>query len=153
MVAPGPVRVDVSPRRTALVLGLVAAWAAGCSHLIWGPDYSLSVSNDTTIPVTLHVNGEQISVIEPGNGLVIDDSEMPARPWNVELTTAGGRILATLQVAEGSVVDERALDGTGSYSAPMSRTVLSCGTLLIQVGDTQFSGGGPVEGVDGDCGP
>ncbi len=139
--------------RATVVLALAAALVAGCSHVIWGPDYSLNVSNETTIPVTLLVNGEQISVIEPGNGLIIHDRELPARPWTVELTTAGGRSLAALPVAEGSVVDERALDGTGSYSAPMSRTVLSCGTLLIQVGDTQSGGGGPVQGVDGDCGP
>jgi hypothetical protein len=139
--------------RATVAISLVAALAAGCSHIIRGPDYSLSVSNDTTIPVTLLLNERQITVIEPGNGVEIHDGELPARPWTVELTTAGGRILATLPVAEGSVVDERALDGTGSHSAPISRTVLSCGTLLIQVGDTQFRGGGLADGVAGGCGP
>ena len=139
--------------RATLALVLIAALAAGCSHIIWGPDYALSVWNATTIPVTLVVNDKQISVIEPGNGVTIHDGEMPALPWNVELTTAAGRILAALPVAEGSVVDERALDGTGSYSAPFSRTVLTCGELTIQIGDTAFSGGGPAEGVAGDCAP
>ena len=139
--------------RAAVPLILVAALAAGCSHLIWGPDYSLSVSNGTTMSVTALLNMRQIAVVEPGNGMMIHSGDMPARPWTVELTTAGGRILATLPVAEGSVVDERALDGTGSYSAPVSRTVLTCGELLIEVGDTAFTGGGPAEGVAGDCAP
>jgi hypothetical protein len=139
-------------RLLALLLGLVGALGAGCSPAL-GPDYSLSVSNDTTIPVTLVVNAKQLGVIEAGDGLEIEDGDLPPRPWTVELTTAAGRSLATLPVAEGSVVDERAPDGTGSYRAPISRTVLSCGTLLIQVGDTAYRGGGLAEGGPGDCGP
>ena len=152
MVAAVGVRACVNIRRAAAFL-VVAAVAAGCNHSIFGPDYSLNVSNGTTIPVTLVVNDKHISVIEPGNGAMLHAGDMPALPWTVVLTTTAGRTLATLPVAEGSVVDERALDGTGLYSAPFSRTVLTCGELRIQIGDTAFSGGGPAEGVAGDCGP
>jgi hypothetical protein len=140
------------PRATVAV-ALVAALAAGCSHILSGPDYSLNVSNGTTIPVTLVLNEKPISVIEPGNGMMIHSSDMPARPWTVELTTAAGRSLAELAVTEGSVVDERAFDGTGSYSAPAARADLSCGQVRVWVGQVMPGGPVPGPGVPGDCDP
>ena len=152
MVAAGDVRGGVKARRLVLVLGAVVA-IAGCGFLVSGPDYSLNVSNDTTIPVTVLLDGRPISVVEPGNGMQIHDREMPARPWRVEITTAGGRRLATMVVAEGSVVDERASDGTGSYSAPAARADLSCGSIRVWAGTVMPGGPAPGPGVPGDCAP
>jgi hypothetical protein len=140
-------------RRAAIALAVVAALAAGCSHVIFGPDYSLTVSNSTTIPVTLVLNEQPVSVIEPGNSIMIHAGDLPARPWTVELTTDGGRSLIELAVAEGSVVDERALDGTGSYGAPAARADLSCGQVRVWVGQVMPGGPAPGPGVPGDCDP
>jgi hypothetical protein len=143
----------MTTRRAAILLVLVAALAAGCNHAIFGPDYSLTVENDTTIPVTLVVNEKAVTVIQPANGAIIHAGELPALPWRLELTTASGRTVATLPVADGSVVDERAMDGTGSYSAPATRVDLSCGTIRMSVGSVTPGGPPPGPGTPGDCDP
>ena len=129
----------------------IAAMAAGCSIL--PPDYTLHVSNSTTLALTLTVNDQPIRVLEPGTSADIGPGSLPALPWAVVLHTASGRVVTTMPVAQGSVVDERALDGTGSYSAPAGRVTLSCGSVFMYVGDISPSGGGPGVGVPGDCEP
>lgn len=138
----------------SIALAAIIALTAGCSHLVFGPDDTLTVSNGTTLRLAVAVNGRSITQVEPGRSVVVASGELPARPWSVAVTTVGGRRIAVLDVAEGSVVDERALDGTGSYSAPFSRTVLSCGEVWIQVGDLA-PGGGPnvAPPVADDCQP
>jgi hypothetical protein len=127
------------------------ALTSGCSLL--PADYTLHVSNSTTLPLTLVVNDHQVAILEPGTDADISSDRLPALPWNVATLTSTGRSVATMDVAPGSVVDQRAIDGTGSYSAPAGRITLSCGLVLMCVGNTRPSGGGLAEGVAGDCAP
>ncbi|MEA2518753.1 MAG: hypothetical protein QOF49_833 [Chloroflexota bacterium] len=143
----------MTARSAAAVVVLVASLVAGCNHAIFGPDYSVTVENDATIPVNLVVNEKAVTVILPGNGAIIHAGEMPGLPWRLALTTAGGRTLVTLPVADGSIVDERAADGTGSYSAPATRIDLSCGSIGLYAGDATPRGPAPGPGTPGDCDP
>jgi hypothetical protein len=143
----------VNRRRFALVTGWLAtvALTSGCSLL--PADYTLHVSNSTTLPLTLVVNDHQVAVLEPGTDADISSDRLPALPWSVATLTSTGRSVATMDVAPGSVVDQRAIDGTGSYSAPFGAAALSCGRVMLWVGNLEPTGGGYSEGVPGDCNP
>jgi hypothetical protein len=134
-----------------VVLAIVASLILGCSLL--QPDYTLHVSNTTTLPLTLVVNGDKVSDLAPGTEASLAPRDLPSLPWSVSTRTSTGRVVATMQVEPGSVVDDRAIDGTGSYSAPAGGVTLSCGQVRMWVGGMQFSGGGPAEGTPGDCEP
>jgi hypothetical protein len=130
-------------------LALVAVSLLGCGVL--PPDYTLHVSNATTLPLALVVNGKKVSDLEPGTEANFSPGHLPSLPWSVSTQTSTGRVVATMQVEPGSVVDDRAIDGTGSYSAPAGGVSLSCGQVKMWVGGTQPIGGGPAEGKPGDC--
>jgi hypothetical protein len=133
------------------VFAVAALLFVGCGVL--PADYTLHVSNSTTLPLTLVVNGQDVAVLEPGRAASISPVDLPSLPWSVSTVTSTGRVLAAMQVEPGSVVDERALDGTGSYSAPAGGVGLSCGQIRMWVGGTPPIGGGPAEGTPGDCEP
>jgi hypothetical protein len=135
----------------ATVALAAAALTSGCSLL--PPDYTLHVSNSTTLPLTLVVNDQQVAVLEPGTSADVPSSALPALPWEVATRTVTGRSVATMDVAQGSIVDQRAIDGTGSHSAPAGGVALSCGRIMLWVGSTPPSGGAYSEGVPGDCEP
>ena len=130
---------------------LAASLVVGCSVL--PTDYTLHVSNGTTLPMTLVVNGEKVSDLAPGTEANVALGDLPSLPWSVSTRTSTGRVVATMQVEPGSVVDDRAIDGTGSYSAPAGGVTLSCGQVRMWVGSMQPIGGGPAEGAPGDCEP
>ena len=146
--------IAARPARPARLFALLAfaAILVGCSLL--PTDYTLHVSNSTTLTLTLVVNDQPVSVLEPGTHADISPGSLPALPWAVSMRTATGRVVATMPVAQGSIVDDRALDGTGSYSAPAGGATLSCGSVLLYAGSSAPSGGGiPGPGVPGDCEP
>jgi hypothetical protein len=92
-------------------------------------------------------------VLLPGTSADLPVDRLPSLPWQVVTTTVTGRSVATMHVERGSIVDQRAIDGTGSYSAPFGAAALSCGRVMLWVGGTPPSGGGYSEGVPGDCEP
>ena len=115
--------------------------------------YDLHASNNTTLTLDLVVNERVVGTIEPGRSLTLGRHDLPALPWDVDARTSTGRVLTSMAVAEGSVRDDRALDGTGGYSAPAGGVGLSCGTFSMYVGDMAPIGGGPTVGQPGDCEP
>ena len=136
-------------RLSALVLALFLSVA--CSVL--PPDYTLHVLNGTTLPLTLVVNGAKVADVAPGTEANVVAADLPSLPWSVSTRTSTGRVVATMQVEPDSVVDDQAIDGTGSYSAPAGGAALSCGQIRMWVGGMQPIGGGPAEGQHGDCEP
>ena len=138
-------------RRSILAVALLAIVMSGCGRVL-PADYTLHVSNSTTMPVALVINGQPIDTLPPDAQRDYPPGRLAALPWAVEATTAGGRRLLTLRVEDGSIKDERALDGTGTYSSVGQRLTLTCGQLWVWVGEPG-TGGPMAEGVPGDCDP
>ena len=134
--------------RAAHWLGAIALLiSAACAGI--GPTIAdLEVSNGTTIPITLAVNGKAITTVGPGNVARISPSLLPPLPWTVEARTAGGRVLASLTVRLGDV--EQTADH--AYKGAAVRKDLSCGRLDIWSGPP-LAGPAPGRGSPGDCDP
>lgn len=103
----------------------------------------LSISNGTSIPVTLLVNGSVVETVAPGDRQDPIAAPLPARPWTIEARSPSGRVLSTLTVA--------ANDPIGSTFGRAVRADLSCGRLDVWSGPPLL---GPtfIPGPSGDCG-
>ena len=163
MTAPGSPRAGrariVARVAFGAVLGMVLAWSlSACSVVaslipssVPGPGrpVGVEVSNGTTLPLTIVVNGVIVRNIGPGDGThePITADVLGPMPWQVEARTASGRVLVTLTVNDGDVV----------YGQDLSRGVakrvdLSCGRLDVWAGPP-LAGPAPGPGVPGDCVP
>jgi hypothetical protein len=116
------------------------------------PDYTIHVSNASTLGLTIIVNGTAVGKLAPDSMGDYPPGVLPARPWTVEARMDGGRVIASMTVEEGAIQDDRALDGTGSYRSVGTRVTLSCGQVWLWVGEPG-SGGPAAEGTPGDCDP
>ena len=141
--------------RTAAIFGTIYLVCAGCGFLsIAPPQPKLSVSNGTTLVVTVLVNGRQVGTIQPRSGAdPIDASVLPPLPWIVEARSATGRLLTSMIVMAGQVTTTRLPDGTTSMSGTLGRVDLSCGRFDMWAGDFPPSGPMPGPGSPGDCDP
>ncbi|HET9682190.1 MAG TPA: hypothetical protein VFP19_09140 [Candidatus Limnocylindrales bacterium] len=124
-----------------LVVGCVATPSAVPSTRTF-PD--LSVSNGTTIAVTILVNDVVLETVKPGGYQDPLSATMPSLPWRIEARSASGRLLASLVVATTTYVDSNT--GVGA------RAELSCGRLDLWSGPPMI---GPMPpspaGTAGDC--
>jgi hypothetical protein len=102
----------------------------------------LSISNGTTIPVTLVVNGTVVETVAPGDRQDPITASLPTRPWTIETRSPSGRVLSTLTVS--------ATDDISSTSGRAVRADLSCGRLDVWSGPPLL---GPtfIPGPSGDC--
>ena len=116
-------------------------------------DYTVHVDNGTTMALTIVVNGQPVALAAAKDVKAIPMAALPPLPWTVEARSASGRVVLTLIVEPGSVVDIRNADGTGSHSAPGARADLSCGRLDMYPGSAGMMGPAPGPGVPGDCAP
>jgi len=116
------------------VVGLTWALAA-CTTAVapsatptWPP---VRVSNQTSVPVTLVVNGATITVIPAGG--VVDPvlSPLPDRPWAMQLQSPSGRPLVTLDVPAGNIT-------VGLNGGP---GILACGFIYLAVAGPLPNGG------------
>ena len=85
------------------------------------PSSGLGVSNSTSIPVTLAVNGQVVETVEPG---IRDDgvaASLPPMPWKVEARAPSGRVLTEMDVA-------------GAGSGRIATVDLSCGRVMLWYG-------------------
>ena len=137
-----------APRSSVLVIALVTAGlAAGCQAGA-SPSPSaasqppLSISNGTSIPVTLVVNGSVVETVPPGDRRDPITAPLPARPWTIETRSPSGRVLSTLTVG--------AADDISNTSGRAVRVDLSCGRLDVWSGPPLL---GPMfsPGPSGDC--
>jgi hypothetical protein len=154
-----------------LVLTLTVAGAlAGCSDLPWLPTPAptpvplgvevvtppermrLYVSNSTTIPVQLTVNGEAGRPIAAGQGADLGLADLGPLPWAAQVRTESDRVLVELTVKAGDVVTQDNGDGSGMTKGAGARVDLSCGRIDITSG-IFMSGPAPGPGVPGDCDP
>jgi hypothetical protein len=108
----------------------------------------LSISNTTTLVVTVVVNGEPVATVAPG--VLIDPVSavvLPPLPWAVEARSPGGRVLVSMTVHAGDV-----RIGASSAQGDGARIDLSCGRLDIWAGPPMI-GPPPGPGTPGDCAP
>ncbi len=158
-------------RLMVLVLALAMAGAmAGCSYLP-GPstatltfapvgvkvvtpaeEMRLNVSNSTTIPVMLTVNGAAGRPIAAGQGAELGFADLGPLPWAAQVRTGSGRVLVELTVNAGDVWTRQNADGSRESTGAGTRVDLSCGLIVVASGI--FLGGpAPGPGTPGDCDP
>jgi hypothetical protein len=106
---------------------------------------SIGIANHTTIAVNLVVNGSHIETVPPSTDLEVPAADLPALPWQADLTTVSGRTLVSLAVRSGNV--HRTANGTYGVG---HRVDLSCGRLDIWSGPPMI-GPMPGPGTPGDC--
>ena len=127
-------------------IGLLTAgvWMLGCVAPLSSPTAPptisaavppLSISNGTTITVTLAINGVALETIEPGGYEDPVDVPLPALPWLVETRSPSGRVLSTMTVQAGDVVYTTPDASSRSSSrGDAVRVDLSCGRLDVWAG-------------------
>ena len=117
-----------------------------------GPD--LGIWNETTLVVTLVVNGQSVGDLPPagpaptGPAPSIDVAALPPLPWHVEARSPSGRTLTSLEVRPSDVQGD-----ANHYSYAFDRVNLSCGLLTIWASYWQPVEGPAHPGASGDCAP
>ena len=114
------------------------------------PSLSLSISNGTTIAVTVVVNGQVVVEVPPGSGQDPIKASMPAPPWNVETRSPSGRVLSSMTVHAGDVWVADFGNGDRGSKGDALRVDLSCGRLDLWSGPP-MAGPAPGPGTPGDC--
>ena len=136
--------------------GCVSAGGAGSGKTTASADprpsqgMKLSISNGTTIPVALVVNGSVIETVPPGGYEDPIKGDLPAMPWNVETRSPSGRVLSTLVVHAGDFRQTSLPNGGTEVRGDAVRVDLSCGRLDLWFGPPML---GPtfIPGPSGDC--
>jgi hypothetical protein len=125
---------------------------ATCSPAPTGDAHDLVVSNQTTLAVTLAVNGTVIRTIQPKTQETVLVKELPPLPWAVEARASSGRVLTSMAVRPGDVWETSMPDGSTQLKGDAVRVDLSCGRLDIWSGPPLL-GPAPGPGMPGDCAP
>lgn len=112
----------------------------------------VSVSNGTTLAVTILVNGTRIQTFAAGSAGTIPTRQLPAFPWSIEAHSPSGRLLSALIVRPGDVLQTAAPGGGRIVKGDGVRVDLSCGRLDVWVGPP-LAGPVPGSGSPGDCAP
>jgi hypothetical protein len=96
---------------------------------------SLGVSNGTTIPVTLILNGVVVRTIEAGGYEDPVTATLPPLPWLVETRSPSGRVLSQMTVNPGDVVYQTPdANGRSAAKGDAVRVDLPCGRLDVWAG-------------------
>jgi hypothetical protein len=128
---------------------------SACSALPSASKPKLGIGNGTTLVVSVFVNGAKVAESRPGGPPEIPVEGLPPLPWSVEARTASGRLLTSMEVADGQVWATTRPDGGAASQGVFGRVDLSCGRLTIWAGDVVPSGPAPLPnpGQPGDCVP
>lgn len=115
----------------------------------------LSVSNGTTLVVTLLINDAEVAAIPPATRLdPIDPAAFPPAPWRVEARTPTGRTLSTFEVRPEDIwCTTPAPDGHWGCHGAGVRVDLSCGRLDMWSGPPMMGPMPPATFLPGDCDP
>ena len=125
---------------------------AGCSPTPSGVAHDLVVSNQTTLTVTLVVNGAVARTVPPQTGETVSTSDLPPLQWSVETRTQSGRVLSRMTVRAGDVWETNLPGGGREMNGDAVRVDLSCGRLDMWSGPPLL-GPPPGPGTPGDCDP
>jgi hypothetical protein len=130
-------------RRILVALMLVVA----CSPAPPSDAHDLIVSNQTTLAVTVAVNGTVVRTIQPGTQDILAPKDLPPLPWAVEARAPSGRVLTSMTVRPGDVWET-----ANQMKGDAVRVDLSCGRLDMWSGPPLL-GPAPGPGKPGDCAP
>ena len=134
--------------RRFLAIAIVPFVVVACPAGVVPPEQmKLDVSNETTIPVRLVVNGAPVVAIAAGDALELDSDQLPALPWDAQVLTVSGRMLVHLRVNAGDVFARENASGGDA-----ARVDLSCGRIDLWSGPPLL-GPAPGPGNPGDCDP
>ena len=125
---------------------------ATCSPAPTGEAHDLVVSNETTLAVSLAVNGVALRTIQPQTQETVPVKDLPPLPWAVEARTSTGRALLSMTVRAGDVWETTRPDGSHELKGDAVRSDLSCGRLDMWSGPPLL-GPAPGPGKPGDCAP
>ena len=125
---------------------------AACSSTPTGVAHDLVVSNQTTLTVTLVVNGAVARTVRPQTQEIVSTSDLPPLPWSVETRMPGGRVLSLMTVQAGDVWETNLPGGGHQMKGDAVRVDLSCGRLDMWSGPPLL-GPPPGPGTPGDCDP
>jgi hypothetical protein len=117
-----------------------------------GAAHDLVVSNQTTLTVTLVVNGAVARAVQPQTQEIVSTSDLPPLPWSVETRMPGGRVLSLMTVRAGDVWETNGPGGGREMHGDAVRVDLSCGRLDMWSGPPLL-GPPPGPGTPGDCDP
>ncbi len=96
---------------------------------------TLSLSNGTTLPVSLVVNGTDVAVVQPQDGInEMPAAQLPPLPWAVEIRSPSGRVLVSAAVHAGDVWQLHDADGSTEAESAGARVDLSCGRIDVWSG-------------------
>ncbi|MGK2851912.1 MAG: hypothetical protein ACSLFN_13495 [Candidatus Limnocylindrales bacterium] len=118
-------------RRGVVILGLVAAMAIGmsaCARMGVG-DIPITLDNLTDTPVGLYVNGDWVGTYPAGASTTQTLGDHGGAPYDVEVRTESGAVLAELGVNEPQAAS---LTG-GAIPIGLEQSV-PCGIVRIVVG-------------------
>ena len=125
---------------------------AACSSAPTGAAHDLVVSNQTTLTVTLVVNGAVARTVRPQTDETVSTSDLPPLQWSVETRTPSGRVLSRMTVRAGDVWETNLPGGGREMNGDAVRVDLSCGRLDMWSGPPLL-GPPPGPGTPGDCDP
>ena len=148
------------PRRTWMAVVVVAGILGGCARAggaasiepspTKSSHMTLSIQNGTTIAVTLVVNGTVVEIVPAGGYQDPITAKLPDLPWNVETHSPSGRVLSSMTVHAGEVIQTTLPNGDGQAKGDAVRVDLSCGRLDVWSG-APILGPAPGPGQPGDC--
>ena len=115
--------------RIALVVGL-AAIVSGCQALFPSPADRVTIQNDTTTLVTIHVNGGLVGTIEAGAMADIPLQGRGGPPFRIDARSRGGNLLFEWTISAEDYRQVR--DGVASMS---TGTAPGCGWIEARYGE------------------
>lgn len=111
--------------RSTLVGAITLVVLAGCSSQVVAPP-TLGISNTTTLPLALIINGRSIGEYGPGQTVAaIDPGALPGLPWQVEVRSLSGGSVLTFAVTAGNV----------AQPMKVSTSDTGCGIVTVWTGD------------------
>ena len=113
---------------------------------------SLNISNGSTLPVALVVNGTVVVQVAASDGAELTAAQLPPLPWTVEVRSPSGRVLVGMTVHAGDAWSAPIANGGTQTSGAATRVDLSCGRIDIWSGQPIY-GPPPRGGTPGDCAP
>ena len=136
--------------RSCVFAAALLALVTACSPAPTGEARDLVVDNQTTLAITVAVNGVVVRTIQAHNQEAVFVKDLPPQPWLVEARTASGRVLSSMTVRPGDVWETHLPDGSTQMNGDSVRVDLSCGRLDIWSGPPVL-GPAPGPGKPGDC--